>query len=445
MTSIRRWLLAWLCGGLLLVFVIASLTVYRAARTEANELFDYELQQIAVSLPRAIVPAPGGKINDHKLDTFSDDRIVVQTWDEDGYSTYVSAQEFSSFPFHDGLRDATAHGAEWRIYGLHQANRLVQISQPIAVRRALAARLAWRTVWPLWALLPLTALLIWYLVGRGLRPVSLLSESLEQRSAHTLTPIDMTPDMPLELKPLAIALNHLLSRLDIAQQAQRVFVADAAHELRTPLTALKLQLQLAERDGAFERHPHLLHKLDERLNRTIYLVQQLLTLAREDSNQDARMLPVDLAEIARQAVGDFSLQAEQSQIDLGLIITPADSAATSFVIDGESAALAIMLSNLIANAINHVPIGGHIDVRLQANDTQVVLEVLDDGPGIAQAELGRVLDRFFRGEHTRSVGSGLGLAIANRIAQKHGATLTLGNRCDGQSGLSAGVTFTRIV
>jgi len=170
-----------------------------------------------------------------------------------------------------------------------------------------------------------------------------------------------------------------------------------------------------------------------------------LTLAREDSNQDARMLPVDLAEIARQAVGDFSLQAEQSQIDLGLIITPADSAATSFVIDGESAALAIMLSNLIANAINHVPIGGHIDVRLQANDTQVVLEVLDDGPGIAQAELGRVLDRFFRGEHTRSVGSGLGLAIANRIAQKHGATLTLGNRCDGQSGLSAGVTFTRIV
>jgi two-component system OmpR family sensor kinase len=437
MTSIRRRLLVWLCGGLLLVFLIASLTVYRAARSEANELFDYELQQIAATLPRAIVPPGDGKIHDNKLDTFSDDLIVIQTWDANGYSTYVSAQEFSSFPYHDGLRDEHAHGSEWRIYGMHQANRLVQISQPIAVRRTIAARIAWRTVWPLLALLPVTAVLIWFLVGRGLKPVSLLSESLELRSANTLAPILMTPGMPIELKPLAIALNHLLARLDLAQQAQRTFVADAAHELRTPLTALKLQLQLAERDGAFERHPQLLYKLDERLNRTIHLVQQLLTLAREDSSQGAKRVPINMSEIAAQVVSDFSLQAEQRRIDLGLILTPAAGVPGRFVIEGEPHALAIMLSNLVANAVNHVSAGGHIDVHLHSSGVDLSLEVMDDGPGIAQAELGRVMDRFFRGEHTLGVGSGLGLAIASRIAEKHGATLSLMNRHDADHGLSA--------
>lgn len=445
MRSIRRRLLVWLCAGLLLVFVLGSAAVYRSARTEANELFDYELQQIAVSLPQTGDAPRNGTIHDDKLARFSDDLIVVQTWDESGYATYVSTQEFSSFPYQDGLRDAHTHGSEWRVYGMRQANRLIQISQPIAVRRAMAAKLAWRTVWPLLALLPFAALLVWFLVGRGLRPVDLISASLARRSAHALTPIEIGENTPRELLPLTLALNDLLGRLDLAQQAQRTFVADAAHELRSPLTALKLQLQLAQRDRVFDAHPELLRKLDERLNRTINLVQQLLTLARADANCEPQLIPVDLAVLARQVVGDFSPQAEYRQIDLGLSLVEADGNAPHFIVAGEPHTLAIMLSNLVANAVNHVSIGGRIDVRLQADGHNLAIEIVDDGPGIPEAELGRVMDRFFRGEHTRGIGSGLGLAIANRIAEKHGATLSLANRRDKESGLQVRIINLQLV
>jgi two-component system OmpR family sensor kinase len=236
--------------------------------------------------------------------------------------------------------------------------------------------------------------------------------------------------VPVEIRPLVDALNDLLRRLNDASQAQRIFVADAAHELRTPLTALKLQLQVARRDGALQGDGQTLERLEGRLNRIIHLAHQLLAMAREDANRAASMTPVSLRRLAERSVSDLSLLAEAKHIDLGLEERTRDRS-DDYVVMGDEHALGILLNNLVDNAIRHTPEGGKVDVIL-ARDTQGVgVEVIDTGTGIAPDELDRVFDRFYRGTGAQGSGSGLGLAIASSIAGRHGATLNVSNRDDG--------------
>ncbi|MDI7065926.1 histidine kinase dimerization/phospho-acceptor domain-containing protein, partial [Klebsiella pneumoniae] len=141
---------------------------------------------------------------------------------------------------------------------------------------------------------------------------------LTTRSLDSLDPLRLDGSVPVEIKPLVSSLNDLLQRLNVASQAQRTFIADAAHELRSPLAALKLQLQAASRDGPLKGEGQTLERVEERVNRIIRLVQQLLTLAREDAHPVTSMVPVSLRRIGEQAVGDLSLLAETAEIDLGL-------------------------------------------------------------------------------------------------------------------------------
>jgi two-component system OmpR family sensor kinase len=233
-------------------------------------------------------------------------------------------------------------------------------------------------------------------------------------------------------------LNDLLQRLNLAAQAQRTFIADAAHELRSPLAALKLQLQAALRDGTLTGAPRTLERIETRLNRFIRLVQQLLTLAREDAQPAMDATRVSLRQLGEQAVGDFSLIAEEKGIDLGLEsrapVTPDDPC--NVVADAHG--LTTLLTNLIDNAIRYTPPGGKVDVVLTRNGDRLGLEVVDNGPGIPEADLERVLDRFYRGTHVQGTGSGLGLSIATRIAQRHLMRMALCNNPNGR-GLTASV------
>jgi two-component system OmpR family sensor kinase len=252
----------------------------------------------------------------------------------------------------------------------------------------------------------------------------------------------MANAIPTEVEPLVEALNDLLVRLDRALHAQRVFVADAAHELRTPLTALKLQIQVARRDHAKLNDEDLLRKLEDRVNRAIHLVQQLLTLAREDAEASARAGNADLRHVATQVVGELSVLAEHKGIDLGLECTGLAAMESPIVVNGDETSLTTMVTNLVDNAIRYTSPGGQVDVRLCASDTEVTLEVVDNGPGIPAADLERVLDRFYRAENTTGQGSGLGLAIAAKVAAKHHAGLSVLNRTDGQ-GLKVSVSGLR--
>jgi len=243
------------------------------------------------------------------------------------------------------------------------------------------------------------------------------------------------------VQPLVHALNGLLGRLERALVAQRAFIADAAHELRTPLTAVHLQAQLVERAATDDERRAAMQTLKRGLDRATHLVEQLLTLAREEPDVAIRpFAPVDLAALARSVVGEQAAIAAARGLDLGL--ERADPA----VVEGDAAGLRTLLSNLVDNALRYTPRGGRVDVAVESQGTGAAIIVRDSGPGIPAAERNRVFDRFYRAPNAAAAdlaGSGLGLAIVRRVAERHGADVALGTGIaeDGREGLGVTVLF----
>ena len=430
MTSIRKWLLLWLLSGLLLAVLVAAVGVYMRARAEANDLFDYHLRQMALSLPEASYELPPG-VGSEELEA----GFVVQIWDRSGVRLYFSRPTATLPQFAQlGFTTVSTPDGEWRVFSLAVRNNVVQVAQPMEVRRALAAGMALRTIAPLLALLPVVGVLIWFTVGRGLRPLNRVAGEVGERSPAALQPI-AEAGLPDEARPLVIALNDLLGRLARALETQRAFVADAAHELRTPLTALQLQVQLAERARTDPERAAAFARLGEGLRRAGHLVEQLLTLARQEPQAATRALErVALDEVARQVVAEHVLLAEDKSIDLGV------SRAEAVAIDGDPDALRVMLGNLVDNAIRYTPAGGKVDVGVASEQGHALLSVADTGPGIPQQDYGRVFDRFYRREGSGVSGSGLGLAIVKNIAERHKAAVTLAPT-QGDTGLVVTVRF----
>ena len=445
MKSIRNTLLVWLSAGLALGITLVAGLLYLQAREEANRLFDYQLQQIAAAVPSEFF----GYVVSGRADEFlPQENIIIQIWDNTGLRLYYSHDD-TELPQRAvlGFSNLRTASNDWRVYSMQHGNAVVQIAQPMSARSALAARSAFKTVMPLLLLIPFLALLIGVTVQRGLAPIRRVAAEVESRDAATLAPVSAN-GLPQEIMPLADALNDLLARLDHAIDAQRAFVADAAHELRTPLTALRLQMQLAERAGDAEERSAAFADLKAGLARATRLVEQLLTLARQEpasygqslpgnEAQLPAMQPLDLNALAQNAAADFALAAEHKQIDLAV-----RQAVDGAYIRGDAGAIAIVLSNLLDNAIRYSPDGGRIVLAVETGADSVALSVQDSGPGIPPDELGRVFDRFYRGANAQVHGSGLGLAIVKRIAELHGGRVEAVNTGDG---LRVAVAFPRLL
>ncbi|MEP6656698.1 MAG: ATP-binding protein, partial [Betaproteobacteria bacterium] len=285
------------------------------------------------------------------------------------------------------------------------------------------ASMALRTIVPLLAVMPFLAILVWFAIARALRPLDRLARAVGTRSPRVLEPLS-DAGLPREVTPLVQALNGLLQRLDHALDAQRAFIADAAHELRTPLTAVHLQAQLAQRAANGEERRAAFAELTTGLERANHLVEQLLTLAREEPGVAERPLAlVELGELARSVVAEHAAVAAARGIDLGFA-NVADAGAR-FVVNGDAVGLRTLLSNLVDNAVRYTGSNGRVDVSVGTTNGSTTLTVRDTGPGIAPAEYPRVFDRFYRAEGASAPGSGLGLAIVRRIADRHGATIAL--------------------
>ncbi|MEM5367124.1 ATP-binding protein [Paraburkholderia azotifigens] len=442
MTSIRRWLLGWLIAGLGVSALTAGYGIFHTARDEASELFDYELRTVAESLPTNIRAADTLLQRKPDFEGLSEDRLFIEVWNQDGGSVYKSLGGVDLPRFSPGLRTIERDEYHWRVYGVKQDTRFIQIAQPISVREDLALRLALRTLAPLALLIPAIIAIVLVVVGRGLAPLADISRALTKRSFDSLEPLRLSAGTPIEIEPLVHALNDLLHRLDVASQTQRTFVADAAHELRSPLAALKLQLQSAERDGSLVGSKQTFERIEGRLNRLIHLVHQLLTLAREEAQTNARFELVSLRRLCERVVADISLLAEAKQIDLGLECAPSAQPDDSFKVNVEPAGIEILLTNLIDNAIRYTPNGGKVDVVIKREDGLVSVGVSDSGPGLPDEECERVFDRFYRSTGTKEQGSGLGLAIALKVAQRHHATLRMKNHA-GRPGLNVTLSGLR--
>jgi two-component system OmpR family sensor kinase len=432
MNSIRRRLLLWLLSGLALAVAATGARIYTQTLEEANELFDYHLKQMAASLPNdSFDPLPPSKSGGPEID----DGLVVQIWDRNGLQLYFS-HPTSKLPQRAELGFSTVETARgsWRVYSALEQNNIVQIAQPMSVRQNLAAGMALRALVPLLLLLPLLGILIWLTVGRGLRPLDQMASALIRRTPDSLDPLPQD-GLPEEIRPLVLALNDLLVRLARALESQKAFVADAAHELRTPLTAVQLQIQLAERAKTEEERREAFAHLKQGQLRAAHLVQQLLTLAREEPGVAARPhSTVDLAEVMRLVVSEHTPVAADRTVDLGV------SEEKQAIIPGDFEALRVMLGNLVDNAIRYTPRGGTVDVALQLRDGTAAIEVSDTGPGIPEADRERVFDRFYRRDINHASGSGLGLAIVKNIADRHQASIVLENRVPGP-GLHASISF----
>lgn len=420
MSSLRRTLVLTLLGAVSLATLVGGVATYRMARGAIDEIFDYHLRQIALSL-RDQVPGQPAAVGGGLDEGFE---FVVQIWRRDGARLYLS-RPGAGLPEVAELGFATvpAPGGRWRVYSAELGEIVIQVAQPLAVREERAVAAAARGLSPLLVLLPLLALLVWLVVGRGLAPLDRLAAGVAARTPSTLEPFPVA-GAPEEVLPLLHALNALLERLGAALAAQRAFVADAAHALRTPLTALRLQVQLAERATGEGERTAALAEVGAGLQRATHLVQQLLTLAREDPEAapPPHMESVPLAGLVGQAIADHALLAEARRIDLGA--APIAEAAAAL---GDPPALATLLANLVDNALRCTPEGGRVDVSAGTAGGRAWLEVADSGPGIPPDERQRVFDRFYRSGGTPGAGTGLGLAIVRAIAGRHQARVTLGD------------------
>jgi len=430
--SLRRRLLFWLLTSVLAGGLLAAGVVFFQALGETNEIFDYQLRQLALTLrdrsfsTAALAEALQGE---EALD------LAIQVWSPEGSLLYDSLPG-TGLPslVQLGFSTVSTPRGAWRVFAVQQRGLTIQAAQPVAVRDRLAAQAAWRTLMPFLVALPLMGLLIWRLVGRELAPLERTAAAVSRRSPASLAPIPAA-DAPEEMRALIDALNALLGRLDTALASQRRFVADAAHELRSPLTALSLQLQLATRARSEEKRAQAHEALRRGVERATRLVEQLLALARQSPDAPAGpAVPVDLSDIARLAVEHHAAAATAKRLDVSHVTS------TPVTIPGEPAALAILADNLVGNAVRYTPADGTVRVTTGRDAGGAFLTVADDGPGIAPAERERVFHRFYRGENADGPGSGLGLAIVKEVADRHGASVSLEEGLGGR-GLRVRVDF----
>lgn len=440
MNSIRRTLLVWLLAGLAIIGLAASAATYVAARREIGALLDLQLKQLAYSTRMDDLlrgQRPGFDTPDVPRGTGITE-LVTQIWDRDGVLVYWTRPGMGlPVPAREGYSTVGRNGREWRVYTMVHGTHALQIAQPQDERDRLATQTALRTLLPFAALMPVFGLLMWLGVGHGLRPLAAMSRAVSKRRPDALSPIGES-GLPEELRPLGASLNGLLARLSDALSAQRRFTADAAHELRTPLAALKLQLDLARRNGATQGATASLDDLDAAVDRAAHLVEQLLTLARVEPEALAtQKTRCDLVAIAKDAIVARAGLAAHKAIDLGL------AHAEPAVVEGDDTSLAILLSNLLDNALRHTPVGGRIDVAVRNTGGAPTLTVADNGPGIPPEDRERVFDRFYRGAGNEEPGSGLGLSIVKRIADAHGASISLDAPATG-TGLAVTVRFAAV-
>ena len=323
----------------------------------------------------------------------------------------------------DGFSDKKISNQNWRVFTSYNEKAGIRtvLAERYDTRNELGRRIAQDDLYIMLLTFPLSGLLIWIIIGRGLDSLDKVAEEVANRAPSHLEPVDLQ-EVPAEIKPVIDELNKLFFRLKEGFEREKRFAADAAHELRTPLAALKAQAQVALNTKDIEEKNKALQKLIASVDRSTHIVQQLLTMSRlvpEASNlQDEDK--VNLSKLTRDILAMIAPTAIEKQIELEF-----EHDDKIPLIKGNLTALGILIRNLVDNAIRYCNENGRVIVRLLKGENDVVLEVADNGPGIPHELQTRVFERFFRVLGNKSPGSGLGLAIVQQICELHGGRVSL--------------------
>ncbi|WP_411879037.1 sensor histidine kinase [Polaromonas sp. YR568] len=301
--------------------------------------------------------------------------------------------------------------------GNGRAMAVVQVAETLELRKTLARKILFDTLWRQAILLAVIALVAVVVVQRATRPVRRLSAELKARPEGDLTAI-AAPDSPRELLPLIEATNQVMGRLQHLLDNQKRFVRDAAHQLRTPLAVLKVQVQSALRGDMEARDA--LAEINQTVDRATLLANQMLALAKvEQLRQQADLQAIELAQVVRSVALDLSPLIAEKDIDFEIETAPARVRSHEWML-GE------LTRNLLHNAIKHTPAGGPLAVRIVRDENFVAMTISDSGPGVSAELSARLYQPFSAGDVRH--GSGLGLAICREIVETMHGSITLENR-----------------
>ena len=441
--SINRQLMTWILGGLAVGALVVGVAGYFLTLHEVDEVLDDSLAQTGLLLAdrdlATALPSHAAPPSTDPGDTESE--LVAIARRHDGSLLFSSRPDAPlTFEAKAGASLQWQRGVQWNVFTVVQDDRVVQVAQPVNVRREVAAESASQLLLPLALLVMLVGGILLAAMRRGMRMLVVVKSALGERNANSLEPLNLR-NVPVEILPLVLTLNLLFQRLEAAFIAQKSFVANAAHELRSPVTALQLQLQVLERSADAAEKAEALSELGSGIARVRRLIEQLLRLssAAPDTDIDLSEVtePVSLEALVKDVVVRQSGDAERRSVDLGA------QAEAGLVVAGNAEQLAILLNNLVENALRYVGPGGVVDVVAERLDGAPAMRVIDNGPGISNADRPRVFERFYRSPEAiagSEMGSGLGLAIVKAIADRHRAVVTLHPGRDGR-GVDVRVVF----
>ncbi len=445
-------ILDWMLVPLLLLWPMSIAITYLVAKSIANQPFDRALEDRVLVLSQQVKQLDGNVITQLSAPA----RDILRADDLD--NVYFQIKGFNAevvdgdrdFPLPvDDEKPATGtivfrnehfHGVDIRVaYGYINLNRpspgnpvnshfeprlaLIQVAETLEKRAVLANEIIKGVILPQFIILPIALALVWFALSRGLSPLAELQQRIRARKPDDLSPID-SYQVPEEISPLVRSLNDMLGRVSQTIAIQKRFIADAAHQMKTPLAGMRMQSELALRQTDQQEIHRSLVQLAKSSEAATRLINQLLALARAENQMPATqaLKPIELSELARSTVHDWIPASFSSRIDLGF-----EQADESITIFANAVMLRELLGNLIDNAIRYTPQGHSVTVRTAIDKGQAlaVLEVEDNGPGIATAEREHVFERFYRILGSNVQGSGLGLAIVREIALQHEAQIQI--------------------
>ncbi|MFZ6771643.1 sensor histidine kinase [Undibacterium sp. SXout7W] len=445
--SLRGQFLRWLLIPLVLLVAANAFSVYRNALDAADLAYDRSL----LSSARALADRVGivdGKVQADvpyvALDSFETDtlgRLYFKVTGVNGefVSGYEDLPDLPKNVPRSDMYPALVHffhaeyqGQTVRIAALHQpvyddrmrGIALIEVGETTDARRGLSRQILIDTLLRQAALVLAVALMVWVALRFVLSPIMQLRSDVEAREPTDLS--DFDPQLVhKEIRPLVLAMNAYMARLQTLINGQKRFIADASHQLRTPLTVLKTQAELALRENDPVAMRQIVESIAHTTDATVHLANRLLTLARTGHGAEASELQtLSLTQLVRQVCLELALPAVRKQIDLAL------DADHDIFIRGQALLLHEMVSNLLDNAIRYTPEDGRIVLRVQQQGENVLLEIEDNGPGIPDTEREKVFEPFYRSTTTSAVnpgGTGLGLCIVRDIVVLHGGQILLRN------------------
>lgn len=430
--SLGQRLLLILGASIVAAWLATACFTYLDTRRLIDEMLDAQLEQSVSLLVAMLDRVPRDSLDGaslHLPGTGADGMIAYRVSTDTGEATRNAGggSDFPTDEWRPGFTDAISETGRWRVFGVVDgAGRFIEVALRQEARARFADRVAVHILHPLWFAVPLLAALVWLSVRWGLGPLRAIAATVERRRAEDVRPLDISA-APAEVRPLLDALDGLLARIAALLERERRFAADAAHELRTPLAAIRTHAEVARQECNQEKCAVALEGVVAGTDRGSRLVEQLLVLSRLDQDtMTGDTGPVDLRELVVDCVAWAAPGATRDGIDLGV----ADAAGGNAVVAGDRELLRVMIRNLIDNAMRYSPAGGEVTAAVDAGGGEVVLRVIDSGPGIPAELRERVFDRFYRVEGSHRPGCGLGLSIVSRIVALHGGQVEFEDRED---------------